>query len=249
MVLQVIMCLFLIGVPNSLVNVCFRDQTSESCLAFIAERRRISMAEASILRGRALALYQNEEPSPFAVYDRNTVAVACLASAARLRPGPDSDCAACGDACAQESRPEVCELYCSGSQSQTTQRSFSQWTTQILKNTTTRKEPVFESTFQSQTEEHPLAHEIRLKPNQILITIIITILGLATGLMILLSLTMAAILIRLKLNINKNLRQKIDITRIIVGVTSHKCSIKKCLVVLIQLIVQYFYVQSVRFVM
>ena len=50
--------------------------------------------------------------TPSAVYDVQTVAVACLASAGTLKPGPDSDCAACGPACTQESRQEVCDLYC-----------------------------------------------------------------------------------------------------------------------------------------
>ena len=96
----------------SITNKCFTDRTSEVCLQFIALQRNITRVEALKLRARALYIYSHEETQPSAIYDQLTVAVACLASPTPLRPGPDSDCAACGQACTQESRPEVCELYC-----------------------------------------------------------------------------------------------------------------------------------------
>ena len=82
------------------------------CLGHIAKLRAINNASATQLRTRAIQLYEHEQSSPSAVYDVQTVAVACLASAGTLKPGPDSDCAACGPACTQESRQEVCDLYC-----------------------------------------------------------------------------------------------------------------------------------------
>ena len=93
-------------------NPCFLDYASNSCLSHIAERRVITLNQAAELRERALFLYKNEMSPPSAVYDVPTVAVACLASAGLLRAGHDSDCAACGPACTQESRLEICELYC-----------------------------------------------------------------------------------------------------------------------------------------
>ena len=96
----------------SITNKCFIDRTSEDCLQFIALQRNITRVEALKLRARALNIYSHEETQHSAIYDQLTVAVSCLASPISLRPGPDSDCAACGQACTQESRPEVCELYC-----------------------------------------------------------------------------------------------------------------------------------------
>ena len=93
-------------------NPCFFDYASNSCLSYIADRRVITQNQAAELRKRALMLYKDEVSPPSAVYDIATVAVACLASAGLLRPGLDSDCAACGPACTQESRLEICELYC-----------------------------------------------------------------------------------------------------------------------------------------
>ena len=96
----------------SITNKCFIDRTSEDCLQFIALQRNITRVEALKLRARALYIYSHEETQHSAIYDQFTVAVACLAGPISFRPGPDSDCAACGQACTQESRPEVCELYC-----------------------------------------------------------------------------------------------------------------------------------------
>ena len=93
-------------------NPCFVDYASNSCLSHIAKRRVITLNQAAELRKRALFLYKNEVSPPSAVNDVPTVAVACLASTGLLRPGHDSDCAACGPACTQESRLEICELYC-----------------------------------------------------------------------------------------------------------------------------------------
>ena len=141
------LCLLQAALSQSPINLCFHDHASELCTAFIADKRHITVSEAKALRRRALALYLNEESSPFAVYDRSTVAVACLASNGILRPGPDSDCAACSNACTQESRPEVCQLYCTSSFSQTTQRKG--WTSRSLnENRTTLP-------FQSLIDENP----------------------------------------------------------------------------------------------
>lgn len=93
-------------------NPCFSNRTSEVCLDHIALQRSTTKTSAAKLRDLALSLYENEENSPSAVFDVLTVAVACLASGGTLKPGPDSDCAACGPSCTQESRREVCELYC-----------------------------------------------------------------------------------------------------------------------------------------
>ena len=98
------------GVPR--VHPCFADPDSDACYAFIAHRRGVSLETARALADRARALYASEETPPAALYDRAVVAVACLASAGTLRPGPVSDCAACGPACGAESRAEVCTLYC-----------------------------------------------------------------------------------------------------------------------------------------
>lgn len=97
---------------SSRVNFCFADPFSNQCLMLIAHLRGISLDTARSLIERAQNLYASEETSPTAVYDRTTLAIACLAGAGRVRPGPDSDCAACGPACVAESRHEVCELYC-----------------------------------------------------------------------------------------------------------------------------------------
>ena len=110
------LCLLLIFITfschYSMCNPCFFDPTSNFCLDYIALRRQTTRENAAHLRAQVLALYEHEESSPSAVFDVQTVAVACLASPGTLRPGPDSDCAACGPACTQESRLEVCKLYC-----------------------------------------------------------------------------------------------------------------------------------------
>lgn len=102
-------------------NPCFHDYLSDVCTSFISEQRHVTLAEALELRRQALTLYANEESPTAAVYDRSTVAVACLASDGR-RPGPDSDCAACWTVCSSTStqcqcgdKPDVCELYCTRS--------------------------------------------------------------------------------------------------------------------------------------
>ena len=97
---------------HSLCNPCFSNRASDSCLDYIALRRQTTRENAAQLIAQALVLYEHEKSSPLAVYDVKTVAVACLASPATLRPGPDSDCEPCGPACSQESRIEVCNLYC-----------------------------------------------------------------------------------------------------------------------------------------
>ena len=96
----------------SKANPCFFQPQSDICVEFIAHKRGISLDRARSLFSRALKLYDNEKTPPFAIFERNAVAVACLASRGTLRPGPDDDCAACGGACLAESRPAVCELYC-----------------------------------------------------------------------------------------------------------------------------------------
>ena len=101
---------FTAGVPRE--HPCFADPDSDSCYAFIAHHRGVSLETARALADRARALYASEETPSAALYDRAVVAVACLASAGTLRPGPYSDCAACGPACGAESRAEVCQLYC-----------------------------------------------------------------------------------------------------------------------------------------
>ena len=98
------------GVPR--VSPCFAEPDSDPCLMFIALHRGISPEAVCALAERARTLYASEDTLPAALYDRAAVAVACLASAGTLRPGPDSDCAACGPACDAESRAEVCALYC-----------------------------------------------------------------------------------------------------------------------------------------
>ena len=102
------------ALTTALSNPCFSDYSSQTCLGHIAKLRAITNASAAQLRDRALMLYEHVHSSPSAVYDVHvqTVAVACLASAGTLKPGPDGDCAACGLACTQESRQEVCDLYC-----------------------------------------------------------------------------------------------------------------------------------------
>ena len=93
-------------------NPCYLQPQSDICVAFIAHKRCITLDRARSLVSRALKLYDSEKTQPFALFERNAVVVACLASRGTLRPGPDDDCAACGAACLAESRPEVCELYC-----------------------------------------------------------------------------------------------------------------------------------------
>lgn len=99
-----------VAVPRK--NPCFSEPSSTNCLEHIALERGVSLDAARALLERARRLYASEESSPDALYDRPTVAIACLASAGTLRPGHDSDCSACGPACEAESRPEVCDLYC-----------------------------------------------------------------------------------------------------------------------------------------
>ena len=100
--------------PRSAVfNPCFREPYSAECIALIACERNVTEARARTLIGRALNLYTAEDKSSsHSIYKPSAVAVACLASLRALRPGPDSDCVACGTACTQESSFEVCELYC-----------------------------------------------------------------------------------------------------------------------------------------
>ena len=93
-------------------NPCFLQPASAQCVAFIAGKRGVSSASARSLIERALLLYANEETPELAIYERSAVAVACLASRGSLKPGPDDDCAACGIACENENRKEVCELFC-----------------------------------------------------------------------------------------------------------------------------------------
>ena len=111
-----LLCLTLIlmtfSCHHSLCNPCFSNRASDSCLDYIALRRQTTRENAAQLIAQALVLYEHEKNSPLAVYDVQTLAVACLASPATFRPGPDSDCEACGPACSQESPIEVCNLYC-----------------------------------------------------------------------------------------------------------------------------------------
>ena len=98
------------------LNPCFLEPDTASCIKHIACKRHVSENSALTLKQNAEKLYAaSQEPQPFSVYDGRAVWIACLASKGRLRPGPDSDCAACGSACTQESRLEVCELFCSWS--------------------------------------------------------------------------------------------------------------------------------------
>ena len=98
------------------VNSCFRGADSTKCLQYIACKRDISLTAAASLKREAEELYAStQDPQQFSVYEGRAVWIACLASPGLLRPGPDSDCAACGNACTQESRAEVCLLYCSWS--------------------------------------------------------------------------------------------------------------------------------------
>ena len=196
------LCLLLAAALSiSAINPCFQDHSSERCIAFIAEKRHITTSEALILRRRALALYPNEESSPFAVYDPDTVAVACLASDGILRPGPDSDCAACGDACTQESRPQVCNLYCSSSRSlpQITQRLDERW------KITTMKKERDRFTIASHTKEDLLRQEKFETPINIIISISI-VGGLLT---VLFGLIIGAILISVKTKRSRTRRQEI----------------------------------------
>ena len=98
------------------LNPCFLEPDAASCIKYIACKRHMSENAALTLKQNAEKLYAaSQEPQPFSVYDGRAVWIACLASKGRLRPGPDSDCAACGSACTQESRLEVCKLFCSWS--------------------------------------------------------------------------------------------------------------------------------------
>lgn len=114
-------------------NPCFEVHSSDACIFFISEQRHVTVDEARELRRRALALYANKVLPASPVYDRNTRAVACLASDGLLLPGPDSDCAACGNSCTQEVITEICAFYCTNSlsQSQATQLPF--WTSAKLR--------------------------------------------------------------------------------------------------------------------
>ena len=106
----------LINVDN--INSCFLDPDSAKCLSYIACKRRISLAATMTLKRESEELYAaTQEPQPFSTFDGRTLWIACLASTGLLRPGPDSDCAACGNACTQESKAEVCLLYCSWNES------------------------------------------------------------------------------------------------------------------------------------
>ena len=93
-------------------NPCFHQPSSAACVAYVADKRGVSLAQARSLIAHAASLYASETTPSDALYERNAVAVACLASRGSLKPGPDDDCAACGSACENESRKEVCELYC-----------------------------------------------------------------------------------------------------------------------------------------
>ena len=158
----------------SVINPCFQNHSSEHCITFIAKQRNITTSEAQILRRLALNLYPNEESSQDAIYDRNTVAVACLASDGTHLPGPDSDCEACGGACT----PEVCNLYCTSSRSvtQTTQRLSERWTI------TTMKKEREQLTTASHTKEDPLTQEKPETPIFIIISISFIGGGLTVGL-------------------------------------------------------------------
>lgn len=104
---------------------CLVSYQSDLCNNFIAQQQNISRDEASDLRRKALALVSGEQTSPFADYDKDTLAVACLASDRLIRPGHDSDCTACVDACTQESGGAVCDLYCTRWKSSAAQTSQS----------------------------------------------------------------------------------------------------------------------------
>ena len=93
-------------------NPCFQQPSSAACVAYVADKRGVSLAKARSLIAHAARLYASETTPSAALYDRSAVAVACLASRGTLRPGPDENCAECGSTCYAESRPEVCELYC-----------------------------------------------------------------------------------------------------------------------------------------
>ena len=194
-------CFLQVALSTPTINPCFQDHFSEKCITFIAEKRHITTSEAQILRSRALALYVNEESPPFAVYDRDTVSVACLASDGILRQGPDSDCAACGDACMQESIPHVCNLYCSSSRSlpQTTQRLDERWTITTMKKERDR------FTIASHTKEDPLRQE-KFKTS---INFIISISIVGGGLTVLFGLIIGAILIWVKTKRSRTRRQEI----------------------------------------
>ena len=93
-------------------NPCFCEPFSAQCIAFIAGERGVSSASARSLIERARSLLANEETPEFAIYKRSAIAVACLASRGTLMPGPDDDCSACGIACENEHRKDMCKLYC-----------------------------------------------------------------------------------------------------------------------------------------
>ena len=204
MLVFILMCFLQIALSTSIINPCFQIHSSEQCITFIAEKRHITNSEALILRRQALALYLNEESSPFAIYDRDTVAVACLASDGILRPGPDSDCAACGDACTQESRPEVCSLYCTNSR-QTTQRLIVKWTITAMKKERNQL------TIASHAKEKSLRQEKLETPINIIISISI-VGGCST---VLFGLIIGAILIRVKTKRARTRQQEILVPHII----------------------------------
>ena len=93
-------------------NPCFQQPSSAACVVYIADKRGSSFGKVRALIARAQKLFSGETKSSAAHYSQIAVAVACLASRGILRPGPDEDCVACVSTCNAESRPEVCELYC-----------------------------------------------------------------------------------------------------------------------------------------
>ena len=184
------LCLLLAAALSiSAINPCFEDRSSEQCITFIAEKRHITTSEAKILIRRALALYVNEESSQFSLYDRDTVAVACLASDGILRPGLDDDCEACEGACT----PEVYNLYCTSSQPlpQTTQRLTMRWTYTTMKKDRDQLTIVSHTNFSCHTA-CPVMQEKLKTP------IIIIIMIVSGGLAVLFGLIIGAILICIK---------------------------------------------------
>ena len=101
-------------------NPSFSSPSSDACSKYISSKRGVPLEVVPTLIAKARALYAAEDAliSPQVTDMPSAVAVACLASLGTLRPGPDSDCAACGPACTHESRPKICELYCTSSVSQ-----------------------------------------------------------------------------------------------------------------------------------
>ena len=98
-------------------NPCLSSPSSEACYKYISNKREVPLEMVRTFTAKARALYEADDAlvSQQVTYMPSAVAVACLASPGTLRPGPDSDCAACGPACTHESRPEICQLYCTSS--------------------------------------------------------------------------------------------------------------------------------------